>query len=138
MTDRRAHPPGGGRLPASANGRRLLIVDDDVGFREAARELLDGAAFQVVGEAADGAGALTQVRALVPEVVLLDVQLPDVSGFQVCKTILDSDGARGISVVLCSVRRAADYGAAVRRCGARGFLAKDRLSAEALLSVIDA
>jgi DNA-binding NarL/FixJ family response regulator len=117
--------------------RSLLIVDDDPGFRAVARELLHGAAFRVVGEAADGAGCLEQVRALRPEVVLLDVQLPDASGFQVCRAIVDADAADGTGVVLCSVREAADYGPAVRRCGARAFVSKAGLSAQALLRLIE-
>ena len=59
---------------------RVLIVDDHPTFRRFARRLLQDEGFVVVGEAGDGASALDAVRELRPEVVLLDVMLPDVSG----------------------------------------------------------
>lgn len=85
-----------------------VIVDDHAGFRAMARNLLEDAGFEVVGEAADGGSSLATVRALRPGLVLLDVQLPDLDGFTVAeelaKTSLDT------TVVLTSVRLAADYG----------------------------
>ncbi|GAA0424856.1 hypothetical protein Acor_36900 [Acrocarpospora corrugata] len=113
--------------------RRLLIVDDDPAFRTVARALLDGEAFQVAGDAATGSAALAEVVRLRPAVVLLDVQLPDTSGFEVCPALIRA----GAAVVLTSVREAADYGPLVERCGARGFIPKRALSAEELTRVLD-
>jgi len=117
--------------------RRLLIVDDDPGFRALARELLDGAAFLTVGEAASGSGCLDLLARLRPDVVLLDIQLPDTNGFQVCRAIAGADGLGDVSVVLCSVREAADYGPALGRCGARGFVSKACLTAAELVRVLE-
>ena len=74
-------------------GRTVLIVDDHAPFRRAARELLTGAGFEVVGEAEDGAGALREALRLAPEVVLLDVQLPDIDGFEVARRLAGHVGA---------------------------------------------
>ena len=67
--------------------RTVLIVDDHPSFRASARCVLESEGFEVVGEAADGASALTECCRLRPEVVLLDVQLPDTDGFDVCSQI---------------------------------------------------
>ena len=65
-------------------GHRILIVDDHPSFRASARVVLESEGFEVVGEAVDGASALHECCRLRPEVVLLDVQLPDIDGFDVC------------------------------------------------------
>jgi DNA-binding NarL/FixJ family response regulator len=67
--------------------RTLVIVDDHAGFRTSARALLELDQFEVVGEAEDGAGALSEIARLAPEVVLLDIGLPDMSGFDVAERI---------------------------------------------------
>lgn len=108
----------------------LLIVDDHPGFRSLARRLLEAGGFQVVGEAADGHGAIAIARDLRPDVVLLDIQLPDVDGFEVTARLVD--GEAGPVVVLTSTRDRADYGERVERCGARGFIPKAELSGAAL------
>ena len=86
----------------------VLIVDDHAGFRGFARRLLEAGGFTVVGEAEDGASALAAVEALRPELVLLDVVLPDTDGFAVAERLAErSDGP---VVVLTSSREAADFG----------------------------
>ena len=62
---------------------RVLIVDDHPSFRATARLLLETEGFEVVGEEADGASGLRAARELSPDLVLLDVQLPDIDGFEV-------------------------------------------------------
>ncbi len=113
----------------------VLIVDDHPGFRGWARTVLQAEGFGVVGEAADGAAAIQAVRALRPDVVLLDVQLPDMNGFEVAER-LRGDGAGG-AVVLISSRDAADYGTRVSSSPVAGFLAKADLSGAALAAVLD-
>ena len=108
----------------------LLIVDDHSGFRSLARRLLDAGGFDVVGEAATGQAAVAAARELRPDVVLLDIQLPDIDGFQVTARL--ADGEAGPVVVLTSTRDRADYGERVERCGARGFIPKAELSGAAL------
>jgi DNA-binding NarL/FixJ family response regulator len=114
---------------------RVLIVDDHAPFRSLARRLLVAGGFQVVGEAVDGAGALSAVHNLAPDVVLLDVQLPDVDGFAVAEAL--ARGERVPIVVLVSSRALPDYGHRVEASTARGFITKAELSGETLLRVID-
>jgi DNA-binding NarL/FixJ family response regulator len=113
---------------------RVLIVDDHASFRSIARRLLVAGGFEVVGEAADGAGAISASHALLPDVVLLDVRLPDLDGFQVARELARQ--ARAPAVVLVSSRARADYGSRVEECGVRGFIAKADLSGGALLRVL--
>lgn len=113
----------------------ILIVDDHAGFRTQARNVLEAEGFEVVGEAADGDSALAATRELDPEIVLLDVQLPDIDGFEVAKQ-LTSNGD-GPAVVLISSRELADFASLVLTSGARGFIAKDELSGARLRSLLD-
>ena len=92
----------------SHNVRTVLIVDDHAGFRGFARRLLEAGGFTVVGEARDGASALEAVEELRPELVLLDVVLPDTDGFAVAERLAEQ--ADGPIVVLTSSREAADFG----------------------------
>ena len=115
--------------------RSVLIVDDHPSFRASARAMLESAGFDVVAESADGTSALARVDELEPDVVLLDVQLPDMSGFDVCDALRRRNGASPL-VVLVSSRDECDYGDLVSSCGARGFLPKAELSGEAVASLL--
>jgi DNA-binding NarL/FixJ family response regulator len=114
--------------------KRVLIVDDHQPFRAVARELLEGAGYIVAGEASDAAGALAAVAADCPDAVLLDVQLPDRDGFAVASALAAADGP---AVVLISSREADDYGRRVVACGARGFIAKSKLSAARVAALLE-
>lgn len=114
-------------------GSTLLIVDDHAGFRALARRLLTANGFDVVGEAADGPAAVEAVWRLRPDVVLLDVQLPGLDGFEVAERLRQGTMA---SVVLTSIRDRGDYGERVEQCGARGFIPKAELSGAALRAVV--
>jgi DNA-binding NarL/FixJ family response regulator len=114
--------------------RTLVIVDDHAGFRSSARELLELDEFSVIGEAGDGATALAAVARLAPEVVLLDIGLPDMSGFDVAEQIAAAD--RGATVVLISSRSPDQISTRVSRCGAAGFIAKDDLTGAALEALL--
>jgi DNA-binding NarL/FixJ family response regulator len=115
--------------------RHVLIVDDHRSFRAWARALLEHEGYVVVGEAVDGSSALAAVEALRPDVVLLDIRLPDIDGFTVARRLRDP-GVEGPAVVLVSTRDAVDYGDRLADCGARGFIAKADLSAQALAVVL--
>ncbi len=109
---------------------RVLIVDDHAPFRSIARQVLMADGFLVVGEAANGAEAVRACGELHLDVVLLDVQLPDIDGFAVAAVLtsrLDPP-----AVVLVSCRSRTDYGFRAEDCGARGYIAKAELSGDAV------
>jgi two-component system response regulator EvgA len=112
----------------------VLVVDDHPSFRSFARRLLEDAGFTVLDEAADGASALAAVHALQPEAVLLDVLLPDTTGFELARRL--SSEAPGCIVVLTSSRSAADLGDGVARSAARGFIPKRELTAAAFAALV--
>lgn len=124
---------GDGRTAVST---RILIVDDHASFRATARLLLESEGFDVVGEAGDGESALDQVHALAPDVVLLDVQLPGIDGFEVAARL--SRCPSPPAVVLVSSRERGEFGPALETCGARGFVTKADLSGERLRALLDA
>ena len=108
----------------------VLIVDDHSAFRKSARHLLEAEGFAVVGEAEDGRSALEQIAKLAPDLVLLDIQLPDIDGFAVAEELRRrGDGPK---IVLTSSRDAGDYGARIVESGARGFVPKGELSGAAI------
>ncbi|MEA2335610.1 MAG: hypothetical protein QOG40_2100 [Solirubrobacteraceae bacterium] len=111
--------------------KTVLIVDDHPSFRASARLMLEAAGFEVVGEAEDGGAALAAARRLRPELVLLDVRLPDIDGFEVTRRLLDV-GEAAPQIVLVSSHDSSDLGEAVGASGARGFVPKSDLSAEAI------
>jgi DNA-binding NarL/FixJ family response regulator len=113
---------------------RVLIVDDHRGFRGAARAMLEADGFEVVGEAADGAGAVAGSARLEPAVVLLDVQLPDVDGFAVAERL--SQLNRPPRVVLVSSRPAGAYRRRLARAPVVGFLAKSEFSAGSVAALL--
>jgi DNA-binding NarL/FixJ family response regulator len=111
----------------------VLIVDDHAAFRSAARHLLEGEDFEVVGEAEDGASGLALARELEPELVLLDVVLPDSSGFDVAEELASGP----CKIVLVSSRGRADFGPRLRRSPALGFVSKDQLSGETIRALLE-
>ncbi|HEU5064713.1 MAG TPA: response regulator transcription factor [Gaiellaceae bacterium] len=113
----------------------IVIVDDDPRFRGIARRLLESEGLEVIGEAADGREALAVARRLEPDMVLLDVHLPDMNGIEVA-TQLASGGDRP-AVVLTSTRDESDFGPELEESGARGFVPKGELSAERITSLCE-
>jgi DNA-binding NarL/FixJ family response regulator len=112
----------------------VLIVDDHAGFRASARKLLEAEGYPVVGEAADGEEALVEVGRVRPDVVLLDIQLPGVDGFEVAEQLAGSPGAP--AVVLISSRDSAARDPRLAVTAARGFIAKGSLSGASLASLV--
>lgn len=111
-------------------GASVLIVDDHAGFRAHARRLLECEGYRVVGEAADCASAIEAARTLEPELVLVDVHLPDADGFELTARL----GAlpNPPTVVLTSTRDGAELERPVCECGACGFVPKSELSRAAI------
>jgi DNA-binding NarL/FixJ family response regulator len=112
----------------------VLIVDDHAGFRTFARALLRSEGFEVVGESGDGESAMRAVEQLRPDLVLLDVQLPDLDGFEVAERLAADENPP--AVVLVSTRQAASYRARLAETSARAFIAKEELSGPALAAVL--
>jgi DNA-binding NarL/FixJ family response regulator len=118
----------------SGVGQTLLVVDDHSGFRACAREVLQAEGFEVVGEAADAASGIAAARELRPDVVLLDVQLPDLDGIQASHQIATPDGKSAI--VLTSSRDFTDLAGAIAESPARGFISKSELSGAAVRNLL--
>jgi DNA-binding NarL/FixJ family response regulator len=113
----------------------VLIVDDHPSFRVTSRALLEAEGYDVVGEAADGASAIEAAKRLRPDVMLLDVQLPDMDGFAVAEALCRNGWSP--MVVLTSSRDLSDFGSLVKTCGARGFVPKAELSADRLSTLLE-
>ncbi|HEY2259123.1 MAG TPA: response regulator transcription factor [Solirubrobacteraceae bacterium] len=108
----------------------LLIVDDHPRFRANARRMLESEGWSVLAEARDGSEALREAERVKPDVVVLDVGLPDASGLDIARRLCARHP--GLAVVLVSTHEADDYAGLALEAGARGFLAKSQLSGDAL------
>jgi DNA-binding NarL/FixJ family response regulator len=111
-----------------------VIVDDDPSFLATVRLLLEAEGFVVVGEALNGLDGVAAVAELEPDLVLVDVNLPDIDGFEVIERL--ADGGRTPPVVLTSIRSASDFGDLIDSSGARGFISKAEISGEALAEIL--
>ena len=114
--------------------KTVVIADDHPSFRASARAILESDGFDVVGEAEDGASTIAAMDRLRPDVLLLDVQLPDMDGFAVCRALHLNGGPP--AVVLVSSRDRCDYGGLIEQSGARGFIPKAELSGTALADLL--
>jgi DNA-binding NarL/FixJ family response regulator len=114
--------------------RSVLIVDDHAPFRDAARTLLEGDGFLVVGESDDAAGAVAAAERLRPSIVLLDIGLPDGDGFEVAEQL--ASGEDPPIVILVSSREVAWYRRRLAESPARGFIAKGDLSGDAVEALV--
>ena len=113
----------------------LVIVDDHAGFRSFGRARLEADGITVVGEAEDGASAVLLCDRLDPDVVLLDVDLPDFDGFEVCARLASGITGRP-AVVLTSSRPAAAYTSQLQATTARGFLPKEEVSGDTIRALV--
>lgn len=115
---------------------KVLIVDDHPSFRSAARLLLEHEGFEVVGEAEDGETGIERTCQLCPDVVLLDVNLPDLDGFDVATRITSADREDTPKIVLTSSRDPREFGSLVGASGASGFVPKGELSAARITALL--
>ena len=111
----------------------VLIVDDHAGFRRAARAVLEAEGFDVIGESTTGAEAIAAVERVRPDLVLLDIGLPDLDGIEVAGRL--TTAYRTLAVVLTSSRDACDYRPHLETSGARGFIPKGELSGAAVAAI---
>ena len=114
---------------------RVLLVDDHAGFRATARRWLESEGWTVVGEASDGLSGLAAEASLRPDLVLLDIGLPDLDGFAVAERMA-SAGARDI--VLISSRDGAAYADRIAASAAIGYIAKSDLDGDGLRALLAA
>ena len=114
--------------------RTVLIVDDHPSFRASARRMLEAGGYEVVGEAADGTSAIAAAHELHPDLVLLDIRLPDLDGFRVAERLAVNGSSPAI--VLTSSRERSDFGNEIEACSAHGFIPKSELSTEAIALLI--
>jgi DNA-binding NarL/FixJ family response regulator len=118
----------------SVNDQDRLIVDDHALFRALACTLLQVEGFEVVGEAADAMSALDAVPRLWPNVILLDIQLPDLDGFEVSRRLAQAEDAPAI--VLVSSRDRSAYRRRLAESPASGFIAQGDLSGAAIGALV--
>jgi two-component system, OmpR family, phosphate regulon response regulator PhoB len=103
--------------------RKLLIVDDEDGVRALVRMTLDSGKYEII-EAREGGEALELARAHRPDLVLLDVMLPDISGLDVCRELKNDPGTSGMTIVMLTARaQTTDVGDA-EDAGADGYFTK--------------
>jgi DNA-binding NarL/FixJ family response regulator len=115
--------------------RGVLIVDDQAPFRSAARSLvglLGG--WRVVGEVASGEDAVGAAASLRPDVVLMDINLPGISGIEATRRIVAADP--DVKVVLLSTYAVEDLPADARSCGAAGYIGKADLTPRLLRELL--
>ena len=112
----------------------VVLVDDHPSFRRSARRLLEAAGYEVLGEGANGADAIALTRALDPDVVLLDVLLPDCTAFDVVDDVVTASGRPWL--VLISSRSESEFAGRLAACAADAFITKSDLSEERLAQVI--
>ena len=112
----------------------VLIVDDHPSFRAVARMMLETDGFAVVGTEEDGESGVAGTLRLEPDIVLLDVELPDIDGFVVAARLREAGSETAI--VLASSRDVSDFGSLVAESGARGFLTKAELTGDAIRALV--
>ncbi|MFC9317737.1 response regulator [Streptomyces nigra] len=116
---------------------RVALVDDQALMRAGFRALLDAEdGIEVVGEAADGAQGLELVRAEVPDIALIDVQMPVMTGIEATRRIAEDPALAAVRVVILTNYGHDAYVFDALRAGASGFLLKDTEPAD-LLQAID-
>ena len=114
----------------------ILVVDDNESFRALAKKMLEKAGF-TVAEASTGTEAKQIARRIKPRIVLLDIQLPDIDGFEVARALAGRAGrSHGPVIVLTSTRDASDYGGRIAKSPAAAFVPKDRLSGAVLRELL--
>ncbi len=115
---------------------RVLLIDDQPIFRDIIRAMLDKAGgFTVVAEREDGADAARSYQELLPDAVIMDVQMPKMNGFEAVSTILEVDPFA--VVVLTSMKQDDEYETLAQEAGAAAFYPKRSLNVEVVRSLIE-
>lgn len=114
----------------NAPSTRVLVVDDDPGIRFYLHDLLDRMGGIEVAEAADGPAGLAAVRSFHPDLVLLDLMMPGMTGIEVCRELRADEGTRDVPVIVLSAANDNEHMLAAIEAGAEDFLPKPVASAE--------
>ncbi len=115
---------------------RVLLIDDQPIFRDIIRAMLDEAGgFEVVAEREDGKQAAATYREILPDAVIMDVQMPEMNGFEAVGAILDFDPQAVI--VLTSMKQDVEYERLADEAGAAAFYAKRHLDVEVVRNLIE-
>jgi DNA-binding NarL/FixJ family response regulator len=123
-------------MPSPAHrGQRVLVVDDEAEFATAASLLLVASGYEVVGQPGTAAGGLSAALALRPDVVLLDISLPDGNGFDVARQLTELENPAAL--IMISSRDGAGLRAGACEAGARGFLPKSKFSVSSIRALLD-
>ena len=119
-------------------GLAIMVVDDQELFRQRAKDVLemDESEFRVIAEAGDGAEALELMEHVRPDVVLMDVQMPNMDGFEATRRIQEQ--YPGTVIALVSMNRENEYDRMADEAGAQGFLSKKDLSISSLRHMLAA
>jgi DNA-binding NarL/FixJ family response regulator len=115
---------------------RCLLVDDSSPFIEAARVLLSQQGMQIVGTASTGVEALRLAEELLPDVVLVDIDLGGESGFELSRRLVQETTLSAGNVILISTHSEADFADLIAESPAVGFLSKSDLSADAIRELL--
>jgi DNA-binding NarL/FixJ family response regulator len=123
-------------MPSPAHpGQRVLVVDDDLEFGTAASLLLVASGYDVVGQPGTAADGLSAALALRPDVVLLDISLPDGNGFDVAKQLTELESPAAL--IMISSRESSGFTAAACESGALGFVPKSKFSVSSIRALLD-
>lgn len=117
---------------------RCLIIDDNAAFLDASSSLLERQGLTVVGVASTGAEGLRLATELVPDLILLDIDLGAESGFTVAHQLADADGATARNVILISTHPEDDFAELVEESPVTGFIGKSELSVGAIERLLNA
>lgn len=120
----------------TGNQQSVLVVDDHSAFRASVRRLLESEGYRVIAEADDGLSAVAAANRLTPDIVVLDVQLPDIDGFEVAERIAAAAHGAPPAIVLVSSRDRSDFGPLLDSPSVRGFVSKADLTGRALTELL--
>lgn len=129
----RAHRRAGHAEPV---GLRCLIVDDNAGFLQAARALLEQEGITVVGVASTGEEAVRRAIELRPDVTLLDIDLGGISGCDLARLLADEVGGAAGCLILISAHAEEEFADLIEAAPTAGFLSKWALSADAIRELV--
>lgn len=116
---------------------RCLIVDDSIGFLEAARALLEQEGLTIVGTASNGEDALRRAKELRPDVALVDIDLAGDSGFSLARRLMAEAGLDARGLILISTHAEEEFADLIAASPVAGFVPKADLSARAIREILD-